>query len=251
MSDIVPELINKVNEDFEYYIRLNVDKIKPLLNKIKKGTATYNDAYKYAELIGQARSKALQRNMDMLPDGTMYYNIADRLMTDSLTTDFEMVAEYSKAVQDIANEKAGISIKALSASSPELDKDRIRGFINGLCGELGMPIDTVIWKLGEPIVVHAMSVVDDTIKKNAEFQNKAGIDVTVIRRAAGNCCEWCKQLEGKYTYPGVPNEVFMRHDNCRCTVDYKGKRLTAYVWRDPNSIWGVRDSHTFREENGL
>lgn len=223
MSDIVPELIEKVNNDFD--IRIDTDRIKALRKKIEDGTATYNDAYKYAELIGKARSAALQGNMDLLPDDTMYYNIADRLMTDSLTTDHEMVAEYAKSAQELANKKAGISLRALGA---DLDNDRIRGFINGLCGELGLPIETVMWKLGEPIITHAMSVVDDTIKKNADFQDKAGVGVSVIRKAAPGCCEWCTQLEGSYTYPGVPGSVFMRHDNCRCTVDYAGKRLTGF-----------------------
>lgn len=223
MSDIVPELIDKVNEDFEE--RIDTARVKALRDKMVKGTATYDDAYKYAELIGKARSAALQGNMDLLPDDTMYYNIADRLMNDSLTTDHELVAEYAKSAQELSNKKAGISLKALSA---DLDEDRIRGFINGLCGELGLPIETVMWKLGEPIITHAMSVVDDTIKKNADFQGKAGVRAVVIRKADPKCCAWCSQLAGTYEYPGVPREVFMRHDNCRCTVDYEGKRLTGF-----------------------
>ena len=48
----------------------------------------------------------------------------------------------------------------------------------------------------------------------------------------GGCCDWCRSLAGTYSYPNVPPDVYKRHRNCRCTVDYyptgKGKRQD--VW---------------------
>ena len=106
--------------------------------------------------------------------------------------------------------------------------------------------DSVSWILDEPVKTFARSVVDDTVKKNAEFQDRAGITATIIRTAEFKCCPWCADLAGDYTYP-APGEVFQRHDNCRCTLDYEGKRLQAYAVLDDSSIWGVRDTHTFRD----
>lgn len=224
-KDVAPGIIEKVNRDFES--KIDSSAIHALEEKAANGAATYEDAYKYAEKIGEARSKALQTHVttETLPEGKIYYNIADRLMNDSLSTDHEMVAEYAAKAQQAINEKAGIKLKAQKA---ELEQDRIDSFINGLCGSEGNLIEDVLWKLGEPVVTHARTVVDSTIKKNAEFQHKAGLKATITRKAAPRCCDWCTDLEGDYTYPNVPREVFQRHDHCKCTVDYEGKKLKVY-----------------------
>lgn len=55
---------------------------------------------------------------------------------------------------------------------------------------------------------------------------------------AGNCCEWCRNLAGSYTYPdGVPHDVYRRHQRCRCAVDYnpgngKNQNVHSKQWRD-------------------
>ena len=236
MDDIAPKLIENVNRDFEK--NLAEDKTAAELNeKLAAGQAKYEDAYNYAESVGNARARAFgdQISSDVLPDGKMHYNIASRLLGDSLTTDYDMVSEYAAGVQEIYNEAAGIRLKALK---PDIDQDRIKGFIEGICN--AEVFDDVAWKLAEPVITHARSVVDDTIKKNAEFQGRAGIKATVTRNADSKCCKWCSDLDGDYVYPAVPREVFQRHDNCRCTVDYKGRKLTAY-----NS---GNAAHTFRDQ---
>lgn len=38
---------------------------------------------------------------------------------------------------------------------------------------------------------------------------------------APGCCEWCTRQSGRYEYPDkVPADVYKRHDNCKCTVEY-------------------------------
>lgn len=237
MDDIAPKLIENVNKDFAD--NLAADKNATALSeKLAAGQARYEDAYKYAESVGNARAKAFEDQIspEVLPEGKMHYNIASRLMTDSLTTDHEMIADYAAGVQKAYNEEAGINLKALKA---DVNEDRIDGFVERLSSE--DVFDDVSWILQEPVVTHARSVVDDTIKKNAEFQGRAGIKATVIRNADPKCCKWCSDLAGDYVYPSVPREVFQRHDHCRCTVDYKGRRLSAY------NSGGNRGSHTFRD----
>ena len=232
-EDITPSLIERVNKAFEE--NYNRDPIiAKLLDKGEK--ATYKDAYRYAEQVGNARALAFteQISSDVLPDGRMYYNIASRLMEDTLPSDQQKIAEYAASVQKNVNQKNNLNIKAQQA---DLDQDRIEGFINRLSTE--EDFDTVVWILQEPVKTFARSVVDDTVKKNAEFQNRAGIKGVVVRTAAFNCCPWCADLAGEYTYPRVSGEVFQRHDNCRCSLDYEGKRLSAYEHNGK--------SHTFRD----
>ena len=234
--DITPGLIERVDEYYRARCMANAS-LPRLAKKLEEGKATYDDAYKYAEAIGKARADAFAHEVssDVLPDGRMYYNIADRLMTETLSADHEVVADYAAGVQELVNKRDGIS---LAAQVADLDEDRIKGFIEGICN--AEVYDDVAWKLGEPVVTHARTVVDDTVKKNAEFQGRAGVKATVIRNGTSKCCEWCSDLSGDYTYPNVPREVFQRHDNCKCTVDYEGRRLTAY------SSGG--SSRTFRDQ---
>ena len=72
---------------------------------------------------------------------------------------------------------------------------------------------------------------DDTVQKNADFHAKAGLRPKIIRRSSGHCCEWCNQVAGTYVYPDVPKDVFRRHDNCDCIVEYyPGDGKKQNVW---------------------
>ncbi len=223
-ADIAPELISNVNKEFQNNCLKDLG-MRKLTEKVLTGTATYEDAYKYAESVGNARAAAFASEIssEVLPDGKMYYNIASRLLGESLTEDHELVSDFAQQVQQAINENAGIRLKAQTA---DLDESRIKNFIEGVCNADNY--DDVKWKMGSPVVTHARSVVDDTVKKNAKFQSKVGIKVKIVRHADSKCCPWCDDLVGEYTYPGVPSDVFMRHDNCRCSLDYDGRKLTAY-----------------------
>ncbi|WP_205422898.1 hypothetical protein [Granulicatella sp. zg-ZJ] len=60
---------------------------------------------------------------------------------------------------------------------------------------------------------------------------KHGLSPKIIRTHTGNCCDWCRNLAGVYDYPKVPKDVYRRHGNCRCTVDYKpGDGKKQNVW---------------------
>lgn len=241
--DITPDLIARVDEYYKARCMANAS-LPRLAKKLEQGKATYDDAYRYAEAIGKARADAFAHEVTSaaLPNGRMYFNIAEPLMTETLGADYEVVSKYATGVQGLVNKKNRIS---LAAQTIDLDADRIKGFIEGICE--AEVFDDVAWKLGQPIVTYARSMVDDTIKKNADFQSRAGVKAIVTRKAEPKCCEWCSGIDGEYEYPNVPSEVFQRHDNCRCTVDYEGRRLSAYAVKDSSSIWGIRDTHTFRD----
>ena len=121
-------------------------------------------------------------------------------------------------VQEILNKKAKIG---LAVQIPKLNQSRIDGLVGRLTGE---DFEQSKWLLGSPIVNFSQSVVDDMIRKNAEFHYNSGLKPKVVRKEAGNCCKWCKSLVGTYNYPEVPKDVYRRHQNCRCTVEYFPKK---------------------------
>lgn len=184
----------------------------------------------------------------VLPDDKMYYNIAKRIIGPSLQYNYDLVGDYARDVQTLLNEQAGLSIKGIK---PEINQDRIAGIINKISDY--ETIDQGKWLLDEPVVNFSQSVVDDTIKANADFQYKAGLKPKIIRTEAGNCCDWCKGLAGVYAYPDVPKDVYRRYRFCRCTVDYypgDGKKQDVWSkkWKDPDKDDKIRERKSLNEK---
>lgn len=82
---------------------------------------------------------------------------------------------------------------------------------------------------------------DDFCKKNTEFRTKAGLEVVIIREAMGECCSWCADLEGVYTYDTAPKDVYGRHRGCACVVSTRTKKGTF------QDAWSKKEYNTYRE----
>lgn len=227
MDDIVPGLLDAIKKDFYKSIKDNKS-IQRVTDLLEAGTATYKDANDYAAWIGQLLSAAIKRNVtaDILPDGRMYYNIADRILGDTLKTDHEMITKVTEQIQTSMNRKAGIGIKAIK---PDVNQDRIDGLVNRIAGE--SDFNEIAWILEEPIINFHQSIVDDSIKANADFHASAGLEPILHRIASPSCCEWCDSIAGDYRYDEAPDDIYRRHERCRCRVEYDpGEGKKQNVW---------------------
>lgn len=232
MEDIAPQLLESLRSRFSEKIAVN-PKIRALLKKIEAGNATYVDAEEYAYQIGKALAEVFRDNLSsaVLPDGRMYYNIAERVLRPLLEEDHAIVSQAAATVQTFLNQKANIGIKAQTV---EVNDDRIYGIVNKV-SESGT-FDDVAWVLDEPVKNFSINVVDEILRANVEFQGRAGLHPKVIRRSERNCCKWCSNLDGVYDYP-VNREVYRRHERCRCTTEYDpgdGRRQNVHTkrWTD-------------------
>ena len=219
VKDIVPDLLTKIQTEFEG-ARLDSEVLKSLLSKLQSKSAGYLDANEYAIELGEILSKALKGSISPsnLPDGKMYYNIAKRLLTETLGRNFELISGYAQQVQQNLNDEAKIGLKV---QVPELNQDRIDGLVNRISSEA--EFSQIAWILKEPIVNFSQSIIDDSIQKNAEFQKKVGLAPIIERHSTGHCCDWCQSLVGKYLYGEEPLGFYRRHQRCRCTIDYHPK----------------------------
>lgn len=225
--DVLPKLLEEVKNEFELAFGES-EIIRNSFAKLKAKKATYRTANDFAIEIGGILSKALGASIraDKLPDGKMYYNIAQRLLMDVLGRNYELVSSYASDVQKNLNDKAKIGLKV---QVPELNLDRIAGIVNRFSSEDNF--EDVSWLLDEPIVNFTQSIIDDSIRKNAEFHHKAGLQPEIVRTSYFHCCEWCQEVQGNYKYPRVPKDVYRRHQHCRCIVDYDPKNgKTQNVW---------------------
>lgn len=228
LEDIAPKLLLQIANDFEEYVKKN-RKIARLKRLVDAGEATYQDAYSFAVELAEALSRAFTENLSssVLPDGKLYYNIAKRIIYSMMQQDYEMICDYAVAVQEAINNKNKINIKAVR---PAINEDRIQGIVDIVSGK--DDYDKISYMLNEPVANFSQSIIDDLIRSNADFQWKAGLEPMIVRRSTGTCCDWCDKIAGTYKYQKVSNQgnnVFRRHKNCKCLIEYVCEKTAQNV----------------------
>ena len=216
MKDIVPELLEQLQKDFENGVNNNT-KIQHLRELIQNRTGSYIEAEEIAKEIGAELSQAFGKNISsaVLPGGKMHYNIADRTVRPLLEESYNMAAKDAMAVQELINERSHIGLKV---QQPEIDSDRVASIVDSLAN--ADQFDDISWLLDDPLVNFMLSAVTDVVRANFEFHGKAGLNPKIIRKAERKCCKWCSNLAGTYSYPVSNDDVFRRHQRCRCNVIY-------------------------------
>lgn len=243
-KDIAPDLLARIRKDF-----LELAGEPPAAD-------SYTAAAEYAERVGAALAEALRRNLtaDALPDGRLYWNLADRVVRPLLEDAYARITDAAAAIQQTLNQQAGLGL-APQRTVP--DPDRVDGLLNKL--SQAEHFEDVQWVLDEPVCTFSRMAVDDTLKANVEFQGKAGLRPRVVRTAESRCCKWCAALAGSYDYPHVPKDVYRRHERCRCRVEYdpgEGRRQNVWnkTWTEDEEtrqhrIQKIQDLSTNREDS--
>ena len=242
MDDIAPKLIEDVAKEFRKRYAVS-PKVQSLLKKVKAGTATYSEAHRYSVEVSKLIGDVLNSHVSSatLPDGKMYYNIADRLIPSVLDNNYNLVTRYTKQVQETLNKSARIGLKTVV---PEADLDRVSGIVELATG--ADLFDDVAAEVLTSIQNYAEHLVDQSIKDNADAQYGAGLNPTITRTVAGRACPWCEEIAGKYDYAAIQetgSRVWQRHQNCHCVIVYDpgdGKRETVDNYRrDDRSVRSV------------
>lgn len=240
MSELGATLLEQSSKTF-YELLQNDRKIKRLLARIRDGTS-YFDANEYAVRVGELLSKALNQSTETL--SFMSEEVAQELLEPLLKEDHSMIATVIGQIQSNMNKANGVG---LAPMVPDVDTDRIAGFIQKVAS--GEKLDDVRWMFGEPVINYSQSVVDKGIEANAKATSKIGLKAYIIREAEasghrtikrGNKsysyavpCKWCANLAGKYDYEsvkGTGNDVYRRHEACRCRVTYVNGTDRQDVW---------------------
>lgn len=216
MNDIAPELLEKIKKVFEENLQNN-QLVKDLESILKAKLSNYQDVNDYAVELGNVLSEAFKSvlSSDVLPDGKMYFNIAEIIINDRLKENYNLISDYSVETQTALNNQAKLNINGIK---PKINQSRIDGIIERLSNEDNF--DSVSWILDEPVKNFSQSIVDDTIKINVDNHYKMGLKPKIIRTEVGNCCPFCKKLIGDHDYVRAPKKIFSRHRYCRCTVEY-------------------------------
>ena len=235
--DIAPELYDEIQRRFQEKLNRaerSGSHVRDIRRKLEAGTATFRDADLYAVEVGSMLSDSMMEvlQLNQMPNGQFYYNIAKRTLGQSLQDGYGLVSSVAAEVQEELNTANGIGLKAIT---PEANKERINGLVDKAVEALDQEALNKI--LSAPVEIVLMSAVDDTVKTNAQYQSKAGLQPIIRRATVSKCCNWCEALAGTYKYPdNVPKDVYRRHQNCRCTVEYIGAGKRQDVWSKKEDV---------------
>ncbi|HHX60339.1 MAG TPA: hypothetical protein GX707_06330 [Epulopiscium sp.] len=215
-KDIAPGLLELIENEFNEKT-LNSREVKKAIQALEGKRATYKNANEFAIEIGDILSEVLNTHITVgtLPDGKMYYNIADRVLNPTMQKNFDLITGYAIDVQTELNHAAGLRLKG---QKPKLNQSRIDGIVERL--STAEDFEKIKWILDEPIKNFSQAIIDDAVKANMDFQAKAGLKPKITRVVVGNCCDWCRQVEGTYKYGDEPHDIYKRHRYCRCRVEY-------------------------------
>lgn len=225
MDDIAPELYERLKAEYE--------RRRGSAAEAAEKAKGYRDVLSWADHAGRSAALTFDGILpEELPDGMMYFNIAERTLRPVLEEVAADVLTVAKAAQETLNAAAGIE---MAFQAPD-EEDKIKGLVDLVCAGT--------WEAQQDdfcaaTQTYASKVSDDCIRQNAGSQYDAGMDPKIIRTAGAGACVWCSELAGTYDYEKVRrgSEVFSRHVNCNCVVEYeprKGRRQNVHSkeWRD-------------------
>lgn len=242
MADIGAELLEKIRAEFQKTCK--ADKyIQSVLKKIEGGTAKMEEVALLSKQLGFRASQAIGAHVNVaaLPDGKMYYNIADTILTGVLKDNYDIINSAATECQKALDSQAGINITPQQAEFPT---ERVQAVANA-ASIPDITEEVMIRRMTAPAQNITESFYNDYVQTNVKFRSDAGLDCYIIRNDHGGCCEWCAKLAGKYHYPeDVPKDVYRRHDNCGCTVTYLNGRKAQDVW--DKTKWNVSDDELER-----
>lgn len=221
-NDVSQDILNAVVKDFQKKYQSS-KAVNKLILKIENGTASHIDSYQFAQKVSDFLNYAIKKNMtgDTLPNGKLYYHIAESVLSPLLKNNHALVTNYVKDVQTMLNAKEKMPIKGRTAKC-NLDR------IEGICSEYSRSdlFEDTQQELAESIENYSLSCVDDTIRENVKFLDELGYYEVVERKADRGACKWCRSLEGTYDYSSnMDTTVFKRHKRCRCTIEVHRKNL--------------------------
>ena len=120
MQDVSQELYNQISKEFDDKLKKDTEIIR-IQKKIDNKTADLANISTYARRLGELASETLIKclNEDRLPNGILYWNIAERTILPLIKNVHEIVNEAAMTVQKYTDEKSGIGINSIPAAFPE------------------------------------------------------------------------------------------------------------------------------------
>lgn len=221
MEDIAPELYNEIEKKFTAAVQSD-SRIKNVVNKLKSGRGTQADMRAVSERLGKHASDAMKEVLvvDRLPDGKLYWNIAERTIKPVLEQVHQTVNTLATLEQRTVDLKHHVNVAVKMGRDPAEHIRTVMGFATNSVSQ-----EELSNALGEPVRTTALDFLDDFQNVNAEERANVGVRQMVIREYDGvglrsGACNWCLERAGTWDYQDAKdNGVFERHPGCGCTIE--------------------------------
>lgn len=205
--------------------------ISAFRRKLDAKKATQADVSDYSARLGELARDTIREVLtpDELPNETLYFNILMDTVDPLMRSAHALVNRTAAEAQKIIDEANGLGLNEVEAPYP---RRRVRDLLFK-AGDPELDLASQMRLLSEPIVTLTLAFYDDHVRVNAEERFRAGMAPKIVRRASFKCCDWCASLDGTYDYGDVSNtgnDVFRRHERCRCTVEYVCDGQRQDVW---------------------
>lgn len=241
--DISNELLEKIRESFNKRIEDSFV-IRTFSKKLEKGTATQEEVVVYTKYLATFMKNAIAEvfTQENLPNGQFYFNILEKVIPKAYEDVHGIVMRVAVEVQKSIDIRKGIRLNPITpdaniprakalvhnvmngVGASEEIKEAIRLIDEGV--EVAEEIKDKVYKKRKELLLDDMenlcqSSYDDFIKSNVEFRYQAGFEEHIVRiytHKGKHDCEFCKRLQGTFTYPNTPKDIFKRHKGCGCRV---------------------------------
>lgn len=214
-QQMMDELQRKIQTD---------SKLSSIRNKIQNGD--YSEASQYGMRSGEILSEVIRGNITEELFQQCDVKGLGEMLLPVIKQENQYVSNAVSAAQKAQNAEVGIGIKPLQA---ENDLNSYFNIFTKMKSDAYESFEQASWLLDEPIVHDSLSIVDDTLHENAEFQYKSGLKTCVIRDPEPDCCDWCAERAGTYYYPDVPDSVWERHNNCLCEIGIETEKDSTNI----------------------
>lgn len=225
MEDIAPALYKQIENDFSTAVKSD-STISTLAAKLNKRPLTDTEFRMISTRLGKHASDALKKTLtvDNLPDGRMYWNIAERTIKpimDQIYTTENGLQILSLRLKDKA---AGINIGITKGVNPA---ERINEIMDFACNSTTP--EELANALNLPVKTTALDFDDDFMSANAEMRDALGFQQVITREYDGvglgngrRPCNWCIGRAGTYYSYTEAKEAgaFERHTGCGCTISW-------------------------------
>ena len=198
--------------------------LQSIIKKLESGNATFADVDAFTQATGAVLKKAFEKSIVESPKSFVEEEMLTEILGDIFGDNYELINSVAENIQKQLDKAAGIGIKPQRADFPS---ERIENFAK-ITAQKDLTDKAALSEFTASVENINGSIFTDYIRANAEFRDKAGLQVYVIRTDHGGCCEWCAKLAGKYVYPDVPKDVWRRHKRCSCEITYVNERAGTY-----------------------
>ena len=173
------------------------------------GIGTYEEVSKIAEIAGDEIAS------------TLAGGYSEDLLDAYMRAGHGIISDIGEQAQRNLNDAAHVGIAPMKTKYP---KAKVRDLAYEIAVADPESVPVVIAN-GVPTL--ALTMVDDIVKYNADFQADAGLRPIIVRTWSGSYpshdtkhTDWCHDLAGEYEYRKEPRNVYARHKGCRCRVEY-------------------------------